>query len=281
MEPRGYPGPIYTRTKVLYYAPYNGTCVYNEGLSREYLEGIGSLSPLWRVPGNGLELYGRLSFEGYHVPYAEYRGKGVKKPPGARGKRRVQPPFHHVYDDIDLFHVEPLEERRMRLIHLISEGGVKVGEGRPPGLFYGGVPSGEPLVHEVRLACEIPSCGEQELAAPESSVGPEASAFNGHPYHLPIEVMLGHGAHYVGVVVLHGDYLFTRVFDSGKILFGKPGREVVGMEVMGHVDGLDAEGVLEVLQRLPEEVELFEVYEVAYVLAHDGVSALCKGEGVL
>ena len=76
--------------------------------------------------------------------------------------------------------------------------------------------------------------------------------------------MLGHAAGHVRMMMLHGDQpqpALTRP------LLGPPSRKVARMQVVDHGLRLDFEGPHQVLQRLLEELQARQVFEVAQMLA--------------
>ena len=124
-------------------------------------------------------------------------------------------------------------------------------------------------------ALKIGQVRDQKLASPDLAVRPVPGAVEGHADHPSVEVILGHARDNVGVVMLHADLLHTVQFQR------KTGTEVAGMEVVSGDARLYAEQLLHLLQRFLEEPQSFVVFEIADMLAEQGVAAFGQAERVL
>ena len=69
--------------------------------------------------------------------------------------------------------------------------------------------------------------GHQHLASPQRAVGAVAEPVEGEPEHRSRATVVDHARRDVGVVVLHRD-------EREVELLGELGREVLGVEVVGH-----------------------------------------------
>jgi len=108
----------------------------------------------------------------------------------------------------------------------------------------------------------------QDFAAPHRAVGTVAGAVAGYPDHRSLQLVLGHTAHDVGVVVLDPD------LGEVCLLIGPAGAEVIRVEVAGDDFRPHSEDALHVLDAFLEELVGGQVLQVADVLADEGLVAL-------
>ncbi len=164
---------------------------------------------------------------------------------------------------------------------VVAEGLDEVGDGHAPGFVDGLRVAGHGGVGEVRGAVEVVEAGgagqadDEDFATPGCAVGAIAGAVEGNAEDASGEMILGHAAGDVGVVMLDSD-------EVGVVLRAGPLRgEIAGVEIVGDGGGVDFEDLLEVVDGLLEEVVGGEVFEVADVLAQEGVGASGEADGVL
>ena len=238
-------------------------------------EGIGR-SDIGTI-GRHLQLHCRLGLVVHAAPYAEHGRDAIEQPPAARRHGAVEPPLDLPLYDISLPPVYIAGKRQHR--HVLAVQGVQVREGHAVGSLHGGIAAGKGDILQVPLARKAPVVGDEELPAPHSTIRAVAGAVEGNADNRPLQPVLHHAAHDVGVVVLHRDQLQALV--PLHPLPGIPGGEVVRVQVTGDDLWLEAEeplveldGALEVLQRL-------QVLQVTDVLAHEGVVVLDSTERVL
>src|SRR5262249_31316336 len=110
-------------------------------------------------------------------------------------------------------------------------------------------------------------CGQprdEHFSSPDAAIGAISRAVKREPDDWSGEPMLGHAASNVGVMMLYPDE--RQSAHCRPIL--RPGcRQVSGMQIVYDGSGLDLEGAHQVIERVLEELEAGQVFEVAEVLA--------------
>jgi hypothetical protein len=168
----------------------------------------------------------------------------------------------HLRDESEGWLGEDGEERGREMVAPgVAEGLDEVGDGHTPGFVDGLRVAGHRGVGEVSGAVAGLEIGYEDFATPGCAVGSVAGAVEGDADDLAGEVVFGHAASDVGVVVLDADEV--RVWLAACPLGG----DIAGVEVVGDGGGMDFEDLLEVVDGLLKEVVGGEVFEVADVLA--------------
>ncbi len=119
-----------------------------------------------------------------------------------------------------------------------------------------------------------PQVGDQHLATPQGAVGAVPDAVEGQGHHPIGATVLDQARSHVRVVVLHPDQRQAEIV-------GHLGRQVLGVEVVGHRLRLDVVEVAEVVDRLEERLVRGEVLEIADVMARHDVLLARHGHRAL
>ncbi len=149
---------------------------------------------------------------------------------------------------------------------VIHTGAMSPRDAHTPRLQDRGDATGHGDRGEMADSLEATKVGDEQLASPQSAVGPVAEAVEGQGEHRAGPAVLGQARRDVGMVVLHADGRKVEVR-------GELGREVFGVQVVG--DELGDHGVerAEMVDRLHEGAVRSEVLEVTDVVARDDVVA--------
>src|SRR5579871_2954175 len=127
----------------------------------------------------------------------------------------------------------------------------------------------------MRTALEARIVAYHELSTPDLSVSSVACTVESYADYFALEVVLGHAACNMGMMVLDADLLesfeLQRQFRA----------EVAGVQIVRDYSRRDAEEPLHMLQGFPEENQSFQILQIADVLAQNRVVVFSKAERVL
>ena len=252
MEPGGNDRRRYARDYVLGHASHQFGPDYPDGPRAFHQDGVRRHLP--RV-GQLFELYRGLTLVIYAVPATDNGAHSVEKPPSARRHRAGRAAAGQGDDGLPLVLVALDDAERIRRRPV--EGKVKVRDGHAPGLFYSRCPARHRDRDEVAGSLVVLEVSDQDLASPEGAIVAVAEAVKGNADDRAGLAVVGQAGDDVGVVVLYSDQVHSLTLE------GVLGREVLGVEIVGHSLGVDIEQPAEVLDAVTEGPQRLVVLEVA------------------
>jgi hypothetical protein len=212
--------------------------------------------------GQRLEPQPGFAFVAGHVEHARDRGDRVEQPAHAAGAGGIQAGLEHGQRRPQCGRGDPLFERGE---HTIGAGCAGMGKRAAPRLTRGELAARQRHGGEVRSALEARVAADQDLAAPQRSIGPEPAAVEAHADQLPVERVVHHAARHVRMVVLHQHQLDIR-FSCGAVM-RVAARGVVGMQIAGDALGPHAVDALEGRDRVAPGDQRVVAVEIAEVRA--------------
>src|SRR5581483_3186540 len=235
-------------------------------------EGIGAL--IAPAADGHFELDGRLRLVADLRADSGERRHGVKQPAATGRQWRVHAAFHHPEQHFHFGAVELTDEGYILPQEIAAEMLRQEAHGHPPRLTNGGLATRHRHVGEMRCPLKIPIVGEKYFPAPNPAICAVACAIQSEADHPPLQVILRHAARDVSMVMLNADFIHSLTAER------PASREVIGMQVIGDATGRDFKDALEVRNHFVEEPVSFQVFEVADVLAQEGVTALREADRV-
>ena len=188
--------------------------------------------------GQHFQLHGRLPFEIHPFTDAGNGRHRIKQATQAGGLRTVDAFFNHFGDDFDFLPIYLLNQRKIQVPEIVAKGRMQVTDGHAPGLFYCGAAARHGDRGQVGDPFKLFGPGHQHLAAPDCAVGPEAGAVKSQANDRAFQLVLGHAADNVSMMMLDLD-------NAGfNLLPGETGAQIVRMHITGNYFRLDLKNAL-------------------------------------
>ena len=116
---------------------------------------------------------------------------------------------------------------------------------------------------------------DEEFAAPHAPVRAEAQPVHRDADHFAFDSIIGHAARDVRVMMLDADFGLAVVAEREGVF----GREIFRVQVVGDDFGLKMKEPLVLLDALFEGAQRFQVFQIADVVADEGVAPAREAEG--
>src|ERR1700722_3515039 len=138
--------------------------------------------------------------------------------------------------------------------------------GHAPSLASRLVATGQSDVAKMGAAMGTMKITDEEFPAPDLAVGSKTGSVKSHPDDFFVQAVFRHATGDVGVVMLNRQFRL-------RAAEGPASAEVIGMEIMSDQARIRLINALQIAERFFKELQRFVIFQVADVLARNGIAA--------